>query len=215
MPLPFLAPILMTAGSAIAGALSNKKKTTTTTPEYSAEFSPIKDALISNIMSRLQQPSALPRGYAEGNIRGINQTYTQAGQGLANKLTARGLGQSPIAGQAMTNLALGRAGSIAEMKVGMPMAERTFRNQDLAMGQSILNMGKGVSSTDPGNMLGGAFTSAADMLAYLYGKGAFNAGGGGASAAPITINGAAGGSPLLGVGNPLLKKPGFTGWAPR
>lgn len=176
--MPALAlPIAMMAASAISGYLNNRKKKTTTMPEYSKEFSPIKDALITNIMSRLNQPSALPKGYEAGNIRNINQTYNLAGQGLTNSLTARGLGRSPIAGQAMTNMSMGRAGTIAEMQVGMPAVERTFRNQDMAMGQNILGMGKGAAFTDPGNPWGGAFQSGTEMLAYLYGSGAFGEGG--------------------------------------
>ena len=192
----FLLPLGMMAASAISGYMANKKKTTTTTPTYGPEFSPLKNALITQIMARLNQTSALPQGYETGQVRDINKTYGAAEQTLANRLTARGMGSSPVAANALTNMQLGRAGSIAEMQSSLPMVERTFRNQDMAMGQSVLGMGKGVASTDPGNPWGGAFQSGAEMLAYLYGKGAFSTGkkpGAGMMGNPVPLDPALGG----------------------
>jgi len=177
MPLPaIVAPLIMAAGSALGGAFANKKQTTTSTPTVSPEYSPLQAALLKSVMARLSAPYSLPTGYEAGQIKNINQTYGAAGQNLANRLTARGMGSSPVAANAFTNMAMGRAGQISTMQAGLPLLERQLQTDDLSMAGNLLRTGTGQSMTTPGNMTGGAFTSAADMLAYLYGKGAFSSG---------------------------------------
>jgi hypothetical protein len=168
----------MVAASAVSGALANRKKTTTqtTTPTMAPEYGPIQAALIQNIMSRLNQPSALPRGYEGSQARNINSTFNLAGQNLANRMTARGLGSSPVAAAGAATMESGRAGQMATMQASLPLLERQLRDQDLAAGQSLMAFGRGgtTTGTTPSDMVAGGFTSGADMLAYLYGKGAFN-----------------------------------------
>lgn len=207
----WLIPALMTGAAAGAGAMGNKKKTVSSVPVVAPEYKGMQGALLNLIQQRLASPTSLPSGYEAGQIRDINSAYGLAGQNLSNRMTARGLGTSPVAGAGETKLALGRAGEISRMRAALPLVERTLRDQDLSLATNVLRTGMGTSATDPGNMTGGAFTSAADMLAYLYGKGAF----GGAStsaAAPITIG--AGASAAPAVGGMAVAPAAFTGWAP-
>ena len=177
--MPAAIPIAMVASSAIAGALANRKskQTQSTTPTMDPAFSGVQDLLLKQIMARMTNPSKLPAGYEAGAISGINNTYGLAQQSLDNRMTARGLGTSPIAGAGETTMQLGRAGEISRMQAGLPLIERQLQDQDLAAAQGLLGLGRGQTTTQttPGNMLGGGAQSLSSMLAFLYGKGAFGA----------------------------------------
>jgi hypothetical protein len=56
------------------------------------------------------------------------------------------------------------------------MLEEQLRQQNQQAAQNLLNANRGQETTTPSNMAGGAFQSAADMLAFLYGSGALGGG---------------------------------------
>jgi hypothetical protein len=170
---PIVAPLIMGGLSALGGIFGNKKQTQTSMPKVNPAYTPIQQALISSIMERLRSPSSLPSGYEAGQIRDINNTYGLAGQNLSNRLTARGLGSSPVAATGLTNMGIARAGQISTMQGTLPLLERQMQNEDLSMAGNVLRTGMGQETTTPSNMVGGAFTSAANMLAFLYGQGSF------------------------------------------
>lgn len=175
--LPWLVPA---AASLFGGILGNKKQTqtstSTTTPTLDPAYGPIQSMLLQQIQQRMTNPSKLPSGYEAGQISSINNTYNQVGQSLDNRLTARGLGTSPVAGAGAATLEAGRGGDIVRMQQGLPLIERQMQNDDLAQAMQMLGYGRGTTvtstATTPSNMLGGAATSLSSMLAYLYGKGA-------------------------------------------
>jgi hypothetical protein len=174
----WLIPAITAAGSALSGWLSNRKQTNTqtATPTLDPAYSGIQGMLLKQIQDRMAKPSALPAGYEAGQIGQINNTYGLVQQGLDNRMTARGLGSSPIAGAGETNLAMARAGDISKMQAGLPLLERQMQDQDLNLALQMMNTGRGqqATSTTPGNAAAGGLTSMANMLAYLYGQGAFS-----------------------------------------
>jgi hypothetical protein len=98
------------------------------------------------------------------------------GQHLANDLTSRGLSRSPVAGTADEQLQQGRAANIADFQGNIPLVNRQLQNQDLGLAAAFLQGGRGTTGTGQqtsGGGVGGSFDSVAQMLGYLYGKGAF------------------------------------------
>lgn len=172
----WLWPAVMAGSSLLGGLLNNRKQTQTqtTTPTMDPAYGGLQAMLMQQIQKRMLNPSKLPSGYEAGQIGNINNTYALAGQSLDNRMTARGLGTSPVAGAGETNLQLGRAGEISRMQAGLPLLEREMQNQDLASALQMLGLGRGTSSsaTTPSNMLGGGVNDLATMLAFLYGSGA-------------------------------------------
>jgi hypothetical protein len=166
--------------------VSNKsKQTTTTTPTLDPAYGPLQKMILDRIMQRLQGSPSLS-GYAATGIGDINRTYDLAGQNLENSLTARGLSTSPVAGAAGAKLQAGRAGSIAGFQNSLPLLLDSLRRQSLSDATGVLGFGRGsttMGTTEAGGGAAGAFTNLAQLLGFLYGKGAFGqgaaAGGGG------------------------------------
>lgn len=174
--MPFWIPLALAAGSAIGGALANKKKDTASTlPQTVPEYQPLQDVILKQIMGRLTNPGGLPQSYAAEGVQGINHTYDLVSQGLSNNLTSRGLSTSPIAGSAIANLERGRAGDINHFQASLPLVARGLQDDDLSRAINVLGLGRGTTSTgttSSGGGVGGAATNLSQMLGYLYGTGA-------------------------------------------
>lgn len=176
--------------SALSGFLGNKKGSrtqeqksssqfsNTTTPVENPAYAGVFDALNKNILGRLGAPSALPAGYQERGISGINQTYENIRKSIQNSLTSRGLGGSPVAGNALANLDLARGGDIVDFTTGLPEKERDYQTQDFAQalqlfGQRPIGQTQtGTSSSTgnivfPGNAAAGALGDTGSMLGLL------------------------------------------------
>lgn len=179
MPLPFLLPLAL-SGASFLGGLFGKggKQTTTTMPQLDPAYSGLQSALLPLITRRLQNPTALPAGYGEARTAEINSGYRPAQQALNNRLAARGLSQSPIAGAGDATLEAQRFGDIARMKQSLPLIERQFQQEDLASALELLQLGRGTKSetTGGGSRIGGGISGLASMLGFLFGQGAFGGG---------------------------------------
>lgn len=185
-------PLAMMAASAISGSMKNKNTSTSNSmPSIDPQYKPLQDLILPSITQRLKNPTGLPAGYAENNTRSINDTYAGAQMGLDNRLSARGLSRSPVAGAADTSLANHRAGDISRMKSQIPMLEDEMQRTNLMQALQVLGMGRGQTQimTGPqGGGVSGGIDGAAQMLGFLYGSGAFGGKGIGQSV-PATAPG--------------------------
>lgn len=216
MPFPLLIPLALGGASFLGGLFGGGGKrntTSTTTPTLDPAYAGIRDMLVSNISKRLQG-SALPEGLAERNIADINKTYDLAGTGLSNRLAARGLGTSPIAGAAEGVLGNERASEIVRMQQSLPILQRQMEMDNIAQAIQALQGGRGSTTVEEGgggagSRIGSGISGLASMLGFLYGSGMF----GGGTVAP----GTGGGSGLPAFMNPSLLRPQFmaTSSAPR
>lgn len=205
MPFPLI-PLLLGGGSFLSGlfgqkaknkaaqqantSTSNNTNTVTSTPTLDPAYKSLQDMILPSITKRLSNPGGLPAGYLENGIQNINETYRDVGMGLNNDLTARGLATSPIAGSVDMGLQRGRATDIAKFRNSSEMMGREMENEDLATALSILNFGKGQTTTSTGSgtvtgpagttgsPLAAGFGDLSTMLGWLIGSGAFNKGGG-------------------------------------
>ena len=110
----------------------------TQTPIEPAEYGPLGNKLRQIALSRLQS-GGLPAGYEEGGLDKISDSYRSIQRNLGDRLTARGLGRSPIAGQAMLQSELGRAGDVGRFRRELPLLERQLATQDFALGQGLFD----------------------------------------------------------------------------
>lgn len=181
MPFPLAIPLALGAASFFGGMFGKGgKKTSTTMPQLDPAYSGLQSALLPMITKRLQQSSALPAGYGEARTSEINQGYRSARTALANRLAARGLSSSPVAGSGEAVLEGQRFGDITRMKQTLPLIDRQFQQEDLASALELLQLGRGSTTTETGggSRLGGGLSGLASMLGFLYGQGAFGNGGG-------------------------------------
>lgn len=181
---------------------SSNTSTSSSTPTMAPEYQGIQQQLIPMIQNRLANPYKLPPGFEQAGIRNINKTYDLAGQGLANNMTARGLGRSAIAGAGENALASGRASEIVQYQGTLPLIQRQFQQEDIGQAMNLMNMGRGVSNTGTqtgtsesqvggGSPLGAGLSGLAQALAFMRGRGMF---GGGAAG---------------GISNARVNTPGF------
>lgn len=181
-----IAAIIPAIAAAVGGALANRKKTSTSTstasstsmPATPEAYQPLEQSLIDMSMKRLQGSTNLG-GYEANALRDINATGKLQEQTLENRLTSMGLGTSPIAGHAYATMEAGRGQSIAQLKGSLPLLQRAMQDQDFQNALALFGKSRGQTmtgttsgeTTQPGNMAGGAFSSAASMLGWLYGQG--------------------------------------------
>lgn len=201
-------PLIGLGATALGSFFGNKNKnaqrsnsettstsTTTTAPTVlGPEYAGLQAAITPMIMKRLLNPTGVPAGYETGGIKGINRTYDLGKQSIANNLTARGLGTSPIAGAAETRLETGRLGAISDFQQEIPLIARDLQNQDIGLAMQNLNFGRSLagsttthtgSGTSSGTVQGGTggaggfIGDLSSMLGFLIGSGAFSKAGGG------------------------------------
>jgi hypothetical protein len=170
--LPLLLPLALSGASFLGGLFGNHRSQTTTNPIDPA-YSGIQSALIPMIQKRLANSADLS-GLRAGNVSAINQDYAAGEKALTNRLTARGLGSSPVAGAGIASLQRARVGSIASMDQKLPLIQDQMQ-QD-ALQQALVAINASRPQKVEGNIgggAGGALGGLGGMLGFLYGQGAF------------------------------------------
>ncbi len=174
-----LIPTIASAGiGAIGGALGNTQgaRTSTSTPTIAPGYQSLAQLLQQRAMQRLNTDTNLS-GFQSTGLENIGQSFRNAQTGLNANLTARGLATSPVAAAAQARLGVAQAGQNAQFMNTIPLIQRQFQNEDMAnaLGQ-VTQLGRGTSNVGAGSALAGGFSSAAELLAYLQGKGALGQG---------------------------------------
>jgi hypothetical protein len=148
-------------------------RTTTTMPTLSPEYKTLADLLRSRVESRLSSMGPDLSGYQTSGIGDINTTFGGIQRSIANNLTARGLGTSPVAGAVGANLDIARGQKIADFMNQIPLLQRQFQNEDMANALQVLNLGRGATSVGPGSGFASALSAGgatfADILGILNG----------------------------------------------
>lgn len=166
--------------AAIGGALENRQgaRTSTTSTTENPTYAGLGDLLRQRITDRLNSTYDMG-GYAANGIQGINDAFGGAQTGLDASLTSRGLGTSPVAGAGEATLQAARGSNIAQFLNSLPQLRRDMQAQDLGLASNFYAQRPQTTTTvAPGSVAGGAFGSAAEMIAYMSGKGLLGGGGG-------------------------------------
>ncbi len=191
--IPGVGPLVSIGLSAAGGALSNTQgaRTGTAAPTIAPGYQSLADLLKARAMARLNMGTDMG-GFKAAGVNNINGAFSNAAMGTNAGLEARGLATSPVAAAVAGHANTARAASIAEFLNTVPLIQRQLQNEDMANATSqVRNFGVGQQTVAPGSPVAGGFTSAAEMLAYLNGKGVLNGMGGGGSNTTLTTGGPA------------------------
>lgn len=194
----FLAPLLISGISALAGGLGNRAQkqtqnttsttnsTNTTRPDYDPKTATVRDFLLNTLMDRTALPENFQQNYLNEGVANINRGADANSNAVRQAMISRGLGRTS-AGLAPEIATEGsRFQQLASFQNNAPLAldeMQRKRIMDLSQFFSSLPVGSvqtgnqtttgNATSTTPSNMLGGALQGGAQMAAFLYGNGAF------------------------------------------
>ena len=158
-------------------------QTGTTTPNLDPRASGLYDQLLNHYQSLLGNQDL--SGYQAGAIGDINQTSDIKRKAMEQMLAARGI-QGPAAANTLGNVENQRFSNITQLNQQLPLLQSQLSQQALTSGQGLFgampygssqqqnttNEQRAVNTTkNPGNMLGGLFSSLGPILAQLYGSG--------------------------------------------
>lgn len=213
--MPTAAILGLTAAGSLAGGLLNRPKTTTqnssmtrTTPTYLA---PLEGGLLQQLTQRMSDPTAGTESIRLAGRNAINQNYAGADQALRDKLLATGDGTSGKYGTAQRNLESSRASSLSGFEGDIASLILGQQNNTLSLAERLLQQGQGTnttgSSTDPGNIAGGAVQGGLGVLSSLLTLNQFLKKPAAAAPSYTTLGGGGGyaGSTSPGLGYALLQ----------
>ncbi len=205
----YVVPALL--GSAVVAGTRPSK--TSTTSGAAPGYQTLADLLKQRATDRLNAYTDMG-GYTANGISSINDAFRGVKTNSDANLTSRGLGTSPVASTADTNINLARGGNIAEFLNTVPLLQQQLQDQGLQAAQGVYaGAPRTTTQTGADGGLSGGIQSAHELLAYLNGKGVLGAagagiaglGGAGSIAAPgiASIIGASGGGTAVGAGTSL------------
>lgn len=166
---PTTAMGLSLAGGLLSGTKGARQKTYPDPPEYAG----LRDLMMRYTMDRLKTPRELQPSYETQGFRNINRNADLVRQSLENRMAAVGLRGFPVYGAGLTDLETRRFGDINTYEnISLPQLMEDFYNQRLGQGLQLFNQRvPGVQAA--GSAAGNALMSASQLLAYMYGSGAF------------------------------------------
>lgn len=174
-------------GSALGGGLANRGTSSTTSPTIDPAYAGLQSDLISRITQRMADPAAGTEPLRISGRAGINQLYKDAPDTISRQLNARGFGSSGKKGGALIKTELARRGELAglDSKIAELILAREDTSMDLAM--RLLGLGRGQTTSQSGNVAGGAVGPGIETLTYLDTVNKLlNAGGSSAGAAGLS-----------------------------
>lgn len=204
----WLIPAAISGVSALAGLLGNRKKqaqqeSTQTVnqqlmPQYDDKALYMRNLLMDQFNDRTRLNEDFFQGYQNQGMQNINQASDALNRNIMQTLSARGLNSSSAGASSMVQAALNRLNQQSSFLNTIPLLKDQRQKENLAAASNFftnLPTGRSITgtttskgtTTQPGNMLGGAFGALANSLFGLYGMGAFDSKGGGNSTTNIPI----------------------------
>lgn len=182
MPIPIIAAAI-TGGSALAGGLLNKSKTSTATsaPSWTPEQQHIQQLLGNVLQYDINDPGKGLEPLKTSAIDGVNKTYDAVGDRMDTTLAARGFERSGTKVKTARATEFARAGAIGGVENHFAGMELDQKNRLLQMMQQFgfASPGQSTTSTNPGNVAGGAIGGGLETATLLYALQKFGGMGGG------------------------------------
>ena len=180
----------MTGVSALAGGLTNRSKTSTssTTPTYTGDQQGIQHQVSDLLSSRIQNPTDYIDKLHNGAIGGVNQNYAGVQTRMNRNLTGRGFGKSGKLALNNQALEIARAGELGGLESKFAGLQMNYDQSLMDMGSrfGFANPGQTGTSTQPGNVAGAAIGGGAETATTLYMLNSLLGGGGGGFQLPNT-----------------------------
>lgn len=144
---PFGAQTTTSSGTSLSNSVQNLLSQTSTKPVVTPEYKELEGKFKGVVDSRLNRPTALPPGYIERQVAGINQAFAGTDAAVRNAAARKGLSGAQTFGIAQPGQTA-RAGKIADFLSTVPLTERDLQNQDVAMAEDLTRtFGLGSEST--------------------------------------------------------------------
>jgi hypothetical protein len=133
---PFGAQISTNTGKSLSNSVTNMLTQSKTTPFVTPEYKQLEGQAKGILESRLARPDALPPGYIERSVAGINQAHAGADAAARNMAARKGLsGEQALALSMPANSS--RAGHIGDFLATVPLKERELQDRDVAMAADL------------------------------------------------------------------------------
>lgn len=191
MPIPLLAIGALSAGSALASALTNRKRkqkqtsTTTSTPTFDPAVSPLLPELSDFYRKQFLNPTAAIEPLRVGARQKVNDAFSGSTDSLAQKFLGYGGGKSGKFSRAVRGNEMSRLQTLGGLE--SDFAQMALQQQQLGLSGAdrLLQIARGTTQTGeseteiPGNMLGGGLGSGLETATFLYGLNNLMKGGNG------------------------------------
>ena len=162
-----LLPILGLLG--LTGALNNRPTTQTSTPNLPANLQPLQQATIDNYMKGLTGTDLT--GYTSSGVDDLNNQANIQKQNALETAAARGV-SGPAVDTSLNSIDAQRSSAVSKFRQSIPLLENSILQGNTNNAANFINSSKtGLTTTSSGNILGGAASGPASLLAYLYGTG--------------------------------------------
>lgn len=175
---------LLAGGSALAGALGGKPKTTTSTPTYTPNQTQLQGDVFGNLDQQLKNPTDYLTPQKNAVIGNINNTYNNEEKSTEAALTRNGFGGSGKTGTNLQQIQLGRAGADAGVESQFAGLAQQQQNTSLSQALQFAFAGPGNTTTGPNTSLSGAVGGGLQTATLLYALNNFMGGGSGGSLTP-------------------------------
>jgi hypothetical protein len=133
---PYGPQVSTSTGRSSSTTLQEALTTTSQRPVITDQFKPLVTSATNVAQSRLNRPSALPPGFIERAVAGINQSYAGANAAARNAAARKGLSGVQTFGLA-SPIESSRAGKIGDFLAEVPLKERQLQNEDVSLASEL------------------------------------------------------------------------------
>lgn len=133
---PFGPQVSTNVGKSLSTSLQDALTTTSQRPVITPQFQPLVTSATDVAQSRLNRPTALPPGFIERAVAGINQSYAGANAAARNAAARKGLSGEQTFGLA-SPIESSRAGKIGDFLANVPLQERQLQNEDVSLASEL------------------------------------------------------------------------------
>lgn len=133
---PYGSQVSTNVGKSLSTTLQDSLTTTSQRPVITPQFQPLVTSATSVAQSRLNRPTALPPGFIERAVAGINQSYAGATAAARNAAARKGLSGEQTFGLA-SPIESSRAGKIGDFLAEVPLKERQLQNEDVSLASEL------------------------------------------------------------------------------
>lgn len=221
--LPSNIDLALTGLAGVGGIFANRAGKSTQTSSQTTQLTPEQIALLSSLNGQYTNLNTDPdlSGYEAGQVSDINHQSNLHMQALQENLAYRGITGAAEA-NAEANVDSQRFGDITKLHQSIPLLRNQIQTQNLNTGIGLFgaqprNVSTSTTGTTSANKLGGGISNAANVLAYLYGKGAFSPTPAAPTAQPKAQSKSSGGfNPFGGISippawSPISRTPSYVG----
>ncbi len=156
------------AGSALSGKQKTQTQTSTSTPTYSPEMQALQKRLLDYSGGMMSNPSAGLEPMKTASSDRINRRYSAMPGKISQNMASRGYGSSGSFGNTMYQSEQARSGEMSDLDSLMTQLALGRQDQGATIGQNLLRMGQGTTSTgtgtQPGNMAANGLMSAGNGM---------------------------------------------------